>query len=106
VNCYLVISTVPDIETARNIAEKAVGSGTAACVNIVPQIESVYRWKGDICRDTELMLFMKTTAERKADLKKVLLECHPYEVPELIEIPIEGGHQPYLEWIKISVAEN
>ena len=99
----LVLTTCGSAEEARNIAHGLVGRQLAACVNIVPQIESVYRWQGKIETATEWLLLIKTTSGALGDLRAALSELHSYDLPECIEIPIEGGSEAYLEWIGESV---
>jgi len=99
----VALSTVGKLEDAERIATALVERRLAACVNVVPGVTSVYRWKGDVQRDAELLLVIKTRADRLEELRKVLLSLHPYEVPELVALPIEGGHAAYLEWLDRSV---
>src|SRR5208282_4627650 len=99
----LVLTTCGSREEARSIAHTLVERQLAACVNIVPQIESVYRWKGEVETAAEFMLLIKTTAEAFSDLRATLIEVHSYELPECIEIPIENGSEAYLTWIGESV---
>ena len=94
--CY---STCPDPETARQLAERLVGESLAACVNCLPGVTSVYRWEGRVTADSETLLLIKTTAERFEALKARLLELHPYQLPELIAVPVERGHEAYLAWV-------
>jgi periplasmic divalent cation tolerance protein len=94
--CYC---TCPDPETARQLAERLVGASLAACVNCLPGVTSVYRWEGKVTTDSETLLLIKTTADRFEALKAGLLEFHPYELPELIAVPIERGHEAYLAWV-------
>jgi periplasmic divalent cation tolerance protein len=77
-----------------------VGEQLAACVNRVPGISSTYRWQGAVTTEREELLLIKTTARRFEALKSRLLELHPYEFPELIAIPVERGHDAYLEWVR------
>lgn len=99
----LVLTTCASIEEARNIAHTLVERQLAACVNIVPQIESVYRWKDEVETSTEWLLLIKTTADVVHRTREALTELHSYEIPECIEIVIEGGSVRYLEWIQESV---
>jgi periplasmic divalent cation tolerance protein len=99
----LVLTTCGSLEEARIIAHALVERQLAACVNIAPQIESVYRWHGRVETATECLLVIKTTAEAFDALREALIELHTYELPECIEIPIEGGSAAYLEWIGESV---
>jgi periplasmic divalent cation tolerance protein len=100
----VVLCTVGSAEDAERIAGDLVERGLAACVNVVPGVTSFYRWKGETARDSEWLLVMKTTVGRFEALREALVELHPYEVPEIIALPIERGHTPYLEWIDESVS--
>jgi periplasmic divalent cation tolerance protein len=95
----VVLVTVPSREEGERIAEAVVGEGLAACVNIVGPIRSVYRWQGEVCRDDEHLLLMKTCRDRYGALETRVLELHPYDVPEVIALPVEEGAVPYLSWI-------
>ena len=99
----VVLSAVGGADDAERIARSLVETGLAACVNLVPGVVSFYRWKGKLERDQEVLLVIKTTGERFADLKAALLAQHPYELPELVALPIAAGHEPYLEWLSASV---
>ena len=99
----LVLTTCGSLEEARSIAHALVDRQLAACVNIAPQIESVYRWQGEVETSTEWMLVIKTTLEASDRVRQALHELHSYELPECIEIAIEEGSAPYLEWIGESV---
>jgi periplasmic divalent cation tolerance protein len=99
----VALTTVGSAGDAERIAQALVEEGHVACVNVLPGVLSFYRWKGEMTRDTEWLLVMKTTAARFEALREALVEMHPYDVPEVIELPIERGHAPYLEWIDASV---
>src|SRR5438477_5411171 len=99
----LVLTTCGSVEEARHIARELVERRLAACVNIAPQIESVYRWKDKIENATEFLLIIKTTVDVFERLRQALIELHSYEVPECIEIAIEEGSAAYLDWIADSV---
>jgi periplasmic divalent cation tolerance protein len=99
----VALSTVATAEDAERIARSLVEKGVAACVNVVPGVVSFYRWKGKLERDAEMLLVIKTTGERFEALKAALLAEHPYEVPELIALPVAAGHERYLEWLADSV---
>jgi periplasmic divalent cation tolerance protein len=99
----LALSTAATAEDAERIARAIVERGLAACVNVVPGVVSIYRWKGKIERDEERLLVIKTRGERFEALREALVAMHPYEVPELIAVRIEDGHGPYLDWLADSV---
>ena len=95
--CYC---TCPDVASAQHLAEALVSEGLAACVNRLPGVRSTYRWKGEVVTDSEELLLIKTTAARFAALKERLLALHPYELPELIAVPVAQGHEAYLDWVR------
>jgi len=99
----IVLTTCGSWEEARKIGHALVERRLAACVNIVPQIESVYRWQGKVETATECLLAIKTTAGMFARLRDALHELHSYETPECIALAIEDGSVAYLEWIGDSV---
>jgi periplasmic divalent cation tolerance protein len=99
----VVLTTCGSLEEARTIARTLVERHLAACVNIVPQIESVYRWQGEIETATEYLLAIKTMATAFDRLSEALTELHSYELPECIAIAIENGSAAYLGWIEESV---
>lgn len=95
--CYC---TCPDVASAQKLAEALVGERLAACVNRVPAIASTYRWQDKLVTDQEELLLIKTTAAQFVALKQRLLALHPYELPELIAVPVTEGHGPYLDWVR------
>ena len=95
----VALSTVATALDAERIATALVERGLAACVNVVPGVTSFYRWKGAVERDLELLLVIKTRADRFEALREALVSMHPYELPELIALPVEGGSLPYLAWL-------
>jgi periplasmic divalent cation tolerance protein len=99
----LVLTTCSSLEEARTIANALLERRLAACVNIIPQIASLYRWQGKVETATEYLLIIKTTADAFNPLRDALIELHTYELPECIEIAIEDGSAAYLEWIGESV---
>lgn len=101
-HAVLVLSTVARHEDADRIARALVDRRLAACVNLVPGVRSIYRWKGGIESDDELLLVIKSTSDRLEALREAIVSLHPYEVPELIAVPIEFGHAPYLAWLEES----
>ena len=96
----IVLSTAGSEEEAQKIARHLVEHQLAACVNIVPQIESIYRWQGKVESSQEWLLLIKTTAERFPAVRDALLQLHSYELPECIAIGVEDGSAEYLEWIE------
>jgi len=103
---YLVLSTCPDLDCARALADLLVRERLAACVNIVPAVHSVYEWKGTVQQDTECQLLIKTTRERYAALEETLRRNHPYELPEIIAVPLTTGLPAYLHWINHQTENN
>jgi periplasmic divalent cation tolerance protein len=95
----VVLSTVERAEDAERIARALVERGLAACVNVLPGLTSIYRWKGAVERADERLLLIKTRAERFAALRDALVALHPYEVPEVLALPVAFGHAPYLAWL-------
>ena len=95
----LVLCTCPDHDTARQLAEQLVGQRLAACVNIVPGLESIYTWQGKVERDSEVLLIIKTRQDRYAQVEETLLQHHPYELPEILRVSLSGGLRDYLHWI-------
>ncbi len=95
----LVIANCPDEETANAVALAAVEAGLAACVNILPRVQSVYRWQGAVESATEIPLLLKSTATNYAALETLIRERHPYDVPEIIALPVERGLPAYLNWV-------
>ena len=96
----LVISTVPNEEEGKTIAEKIVAERLAACANLSPAVQSLYWWQGSISIDREYMLFIKTRNDLFPKLEQKIRELHSYEVPEIIGLPVCQGSQAYLDWIK------
>jgi periplasmic divalent cation tolerance protein len=95
----IVLSTAGSEEEARTIAHHLVERQLAACVNIVPRIESIYRWQGKVESSQEWLLLIKTTAERFAAVRDAIRELHSYELPECISLSIEDGSAEYLDWL-------
>ena len=99
----VVYVTCPDRATATSLADALVTERLAACVNMVPGIDSVFWWEGRLDRAQEVLLIIKTTRRRLAALTKAVRQRHPYDVPEVIALPIQAGHPPYLAWVRQSV---
>ncbi len=95
----LVLTNVPSRAVAERLADRLIEGRLAACVNILAPCRSVYRWKGAVQRDEEHPMLIKTTRERYPALEQALRQGHPYELPEIIAVPIERGLPAYLEWV-------
>lgn len=95
----VILCTAPDEETAVKLARGLVDARLAACVNLVQGVRSFYRWKGAVQDEPEVQLVVKTGAARFDDVRGWLEEHHPYEVPEIIALPIDAGSASYLEWV-------
>jgi len=95
----ICLCTCPDEETAQSLATSLVEANLAACVNILPAVQSVYKWKGILEKDQEVLLLIKTQQHRFSEIESHILARHPYELPEIIAVPIEAGLKPYLQWI-------
>ena len=98
-NALLVLTNLPDRETAERLAGALIEQRVAACVNILAPCLSVYRWKGALHREEEHPVLIKTTAERYPALEAAIRAAHPYELPEIIAVSIERGLPAYLAWI-------
>lgn len=95
----LILTNCPDEESANAIALAVVEQKLAACVNILPRVQSVYRWQGAVEAASEIPLLIKSTAERYPALEAAIRERHPYEIPEIIAVPISAGLPAYLNWL-------
>jgi periplasmic divalent cation tolerance protein len=95
----LVLTNLPDRASAERLADLLLEKRLAACVNILAPCRSVYRWKGALQHDEEHPMLIKTTAERYPELEQAIRAGHPYELPEIIAVPIEQGLPQYLEWV-------
>lgn len=102
--CVVVMSTLPADADASALARVLVEERLAACVNLLPPMESVFRWDGKVDRETERQLLIKTTRDRVAALWERIRELHPYDVPEFIVLPIVDGNAAYLKWIADSTS--
>lgn len=99
----VVLMTAANGEEAARLADLLIGAHLAACVQILPEMESVYRWEGKIERQAETLLLAKTMRSRFEDLEREVRALHSYETPEIIALPIVAGSAPYLEWLSESV---
>jgi len=100
--CVIVLTTIASTADGGELASILVTERLAACVNVLAEMDSVYRWKGAVDSERERQLIIKTTASRLDQLKARLHEIHPYELPEFIIIPVVGGSDRYLNWLRES----
>lgn len=96
----MVFCTFSDQYEARQIGTLLIELQLAACVNITPVVESIYRWEGEVKRDSEALAIFKTTKGKLDELEKVLIREHSYDTPEIIALPVIAGSKPYLEWVR------
>jgi len=101
----LALSTFPDAEIARRISSQLVTERFAACANIFPSVESIYRWKEKIESGTETFVFFKVSEDRQSAFQDKLRSLHPYEVPEIIFVPVGEGLPEYLQWVRENCAQ-
>jgi len=101
----LVVTTTGSADEARRIAEALLHSKLAACVNILPKVASIYRWKGKIEESDEWMLWIKTTQAAVEEVRDMIKKLHSYELPECLCLAIDDGSQEYLDWVRDSVEE-
>jgi len=95
----ITLCTCPSQTVAEEIANSLVKQGIAACINIIPKITSIYKWQDKIEKDDETLMLIKTDQSRYQDLEQALLSLHPYELPEIIAVPVEQGLTGYLNWV-------
>ena len=95
----VVLTNLPDSDSAFNLGRQLVEDGLAACANVLAPVRSVYRWQGQVEQTDEVTLLIKTTSERYAAVEKAIRLRHPYELPEIIALPVEKGLPAYLDWV-------
>ena len=95
----VVYSTFPTPDKAAEVVRTLVSEQLAACGNLVGPVRSIYRWKGEVQDEPETLAILKTTRDRFEAMRARLVELHPYEVAEVIALPVEAGHAPYLAWV-------
>jgi periplasmic divalent cation tolerance protein len=100
----VVLMTAANREEATRIADMLVSERLAACVQVLPEIQSVYRWQGEVAREAEVLLLAKTTVDRFDELDQAVREIHSYQTPEIIALPVTAVSEPYLEWLQEEVA--
>ncbi len=98
----MVFVTAPDRDAALALARRVVEERLAACANVMPDVTSVFRWEDSMREDREVLLIFKTGAERVGALIERISDLHPYDVPEVLALSVEAGHEPYLEWVRES----
>lgn len=89
-----------DLACAERIGQEAVERHLAACANILPGMRSIYRWEGEIRHDVETVLLLKTTLARSQELTDLVVTLHPYEIPAVSRLPVDGGNAPFLDWVR------
>lgn len=99
----IALVTAPSREVAESLVRQLVEERLVACGNIVPGLTSIYRWEGEVACDAEVLIVLKTADEAVPRLTERVVELHPYEVPEVLVLPIEAGHDAYLAWVRESV---
>lgn len=99
-DAIVVLITAPNREEAIRLAEMLVGAHLAPCVQLLPEMESVYRWEGKIERQPEILLLIKTTRARFDELEREVRALHSYDTPEIVALPIVAGSEPYLRWLR------
>ena len=102
-DCVLVLVTIPGDADPEAFAGGLIGTGVAACVNVLPPMQSIYRWEGEVQVETERQVLIKTTSAAVPSLWQRVRDLHPYDVPEFIVVPIIDGNEAYLKWIRMNV---
>ncbi|MCX6895837.1 MAG: divalent-cation tolerance protein CutA [Verrucomicrobia bacterium] len=100
----LVLVTAPDLKTARRLAKSALAARLIACANLIPKIESHYRWQGRLEQSAEVLLVLKTTRARLTKLERLILAEHPYDTPEFVVLRLDKGSARYLAWLEAAVS--
>jgi len=96
----IALVTAPDLKIARRLARAALDARLIACANLIPKVESHYRWQGKIERGTEVLMVLKTTAKCLKALEKLIVDEHPYDTPEFVVLDLRGGNKRYLDWLE------
>jgi periplasmic divalent cation tolerance protein len=105
-DCVMILSTTPDLLLAKRIAHILVEEKLAACVQLQPSLLSIYEWHGQMQGEQEVGLIIKTSQAIYKETINRIVQIHPYEVPEIVVLPIKDGHQPYLKWINQQTIPN
>jgi periplasmic divalent cation tolerance protein len=101
----LVLCTVPDDAVAERVARALLGANAAACVSVLPGVRSMYRWEGRVEDTRELQLVIKTRTDRLGAVQRLIRQEHPYEVPEILAVPVTAAHGPYATWVRNETSE-
>ena len=96
----VVLITAPSLDEGERIGESLVNAKLAACVNIIPSLKSIFFWEGKLCKEDEVLLVVKSRKELLDSLVEHVKKLHSYTVPEIIALPLAGGYQDYLQWVK------
>ena len=99
----IALTTAGSMDESQELANALVERRVAACVNLIPNLTSIYRWQGAVEETSEVLLLIKTTAEQLSEVESTLRELHSYEVPEFVALGVESGSQPYVDWLLSSV---
>jgi periplasmic divalent cation tolerance protein len=99
----IVLSTCADREEAERIAQRLLELHLAACINILPGVQSIYRWQGSVESAAEVLMLIKTSAALSGEVQSTIAGLHSYEVPEFLVLPVSGGSEPYLAWLESSL---
>ena len=102
-DAIIVLCTCPDKSVGEQIARILIEKQLAACVNMIPNIQSFYQWKGELVADLEVQLLIKTSAHLFSNIQEMILQNHPYELPEIVAVRLVEGYAPYLEWVAQNV---
>lgn len=102
----VVLTTLGDADQARALVRTLVDARLVACGTVVPGVTSIYRWQGAVTEEAEVLVILKTRAERWEALRAALIAEHPHDVPEVLAIPVAAGHEPYLAWVASETEEN
>ncbi len=97
---FLMISGAPTEKEAEKIAQTLVEGRLAACVNIIPRVNSFFYWEGKLCREKEAMILIKTTSQKSRIIMNKIKKVHSYKVPEIVFLKVDGGEKNYLDWVK------
>ncbi|PHI28860.1 divalent cation tolerance protein CutA [Budvicia aquatica] len=103
-NAVIVLCTAPDEASAQELATLVLGEKLAACVTLLPGATSLYYWQGKLAQEYEVQMLFKTNRQRQDELLSMLKQHHPYELPELLALPISGGNKEYLSWLDTSLS--